>query len=307
MAILAEKKIGDEKQESSSEEESDVDSDEVPGDDFELGEGGEDGEEGSDSDDDEEEEDSDEEELDDTLKEEEWQREAKSNENAKQSSDEEGEAGEGSDEEMEEEGDDEASDEDEVDEEGNTGWADAMAKVLAMGKNSEKPVGVLSKAKKDNAKQKDSEGKVLEPLALRKARKRELDSIGRSMPNPLQRNAERTLTKIATRGVVQLFNAVREQQKDMKSQLKQAGGSFRKQEKVLKTINKENFINMLSGKATVRSEEPAEKRSRVEREVEEEEEEMEEKEEKQSSWSILRDDFMLGAKLKDWDQESDGD
>merc|ERR1719187_2117524 len=109
------------------------------------------------------------------------------------------------------------------------------------------------------------------------------------MPNPLQRNAERTLTKIATRGVVQLFNAVREQ------------------EKVLKTINKENFINMLSGKAMVGSEEPAEKRSRVEREVEEEEEEMEEKEEKQSSWSILRDDFMLGAKLKDWDQESDGD
>ena len=59
------------------------------------------------------------------------------------------------------------------------GWADAMAKVLAMGKNSEKTVGVLSKAKKDNAKEKDSEGKVLEPLALRKARKRELDSIGR--------------------------------------------------------------------------------------------------------------------------------
>ena len=57
---------------------------------------------------------------------------------------------------------------------------------------------------------------------------------------------------------------------------------------VLKTINKENFINMLSGKATVRSEEPAEKRTRVEREVEEEEEEVEEKEEKQSSWSILR-------------------
>ena len=31
---------------------------------------------------------------------------------------------------------------------------------------------------------------------------------------------------------MQLFNAVREQQKDMKSQLRQAGGSFRKQEKV---------------------------------------------------------------------------
>ena len=136
------------------------------------------------------------------------------------------------------------------------------------------------------------------------------------------------------RGVVQLFNAVREQQKDMKSQLRQAGGSFRKQEKVifteelafyhsqysqywnnisywsnclfsqllntlitivevqqttfqvLKTINKANFINMLSGKAMVDGGEPAEKRSRVE-EVEEEEE-VEEREQKQSSWNILR-------------------
>merc|ERR1712025_135847 len=205
---------------------------------------------------------------------EDWKRESKSIEGVNESSDDEDneddDDGEG--EALEDEGDDEAS-EDEVDEEGNTGWADAMAKVLAMGKNSEKTVGVLSKAKKDNAKEKDSEGKVLEPLALRKARKRELDSIGRSMPNPLQRNAERTLTKIATRGVVQLFNAVREQQKDMKSQLRQAGGSFRKQEKVLKTINKANFINMLSGKAIVEGEEPAEKRSRLEnKEVEEEEE-----------------------------------
>ena len=134
------------------------------------------------------------------------------------------------------------------------------------------------------------------------------------------------------RGVVQLFNAVREQQKDMKSQLRQAGGSFRKQEKVifteelafyhsqywnnisywsnclfsqllntlitivevqqttfqvLKTINKANFINMLSGKAMVEGEEPAEKKSRLEKE-EEDEDEVEEKEPKQSSWNILR-------------------
>jgi len=311
---LGEEKIGGERQESSSEEEgSEVDSDdEVPQDDFEIGEDLGDEEEGSD---DESDEDDDEDDLDDTLKEEDWKRESKSTEEgAKESSDDDEESedeeddGEEGDEDVEEdEGDDEASEEDEVDEEGNTGWADAMAKVLAMGKNSEKTVGVLSKAKKDNAKEKDSEGKVLEPLALRKARKRELDSIGRSMPNPLQRNAERTFTRIATRGVVQLFNAVREQQKDMKSQLRQAGGSFRKQEKVLKTINKANFINMLSGKAMVeQGDEPAEKRSRLEKEEEDEEEE-EEKEQKQSSWNILRDDFMLGAKMKDWDQESDGD
>ena len=59
---------------------------------------------------------------------------------------------------------------------------------------------------------------------------------------------------------------------------------------MLKTINKANFINMLSGKAMVeQGDEPAEKRSRVEKdEEEEEEEEEEEKEQKQSSWNILR-------------------
>jgi hypothetical protein len=34
-------------------------------------------------------------------------------------------------------------------EEGNAGWADAISKVLAMGKNSEKEVTLLSKAKRD--------------------------------------------------------------------------------------------------------------------------------------------------------------
>merc|ERR1712025_1542215 len=80
----------------------------------------------------------------------------------------------------------------ENDEEGNAGWADAMAKVLAMGKNSDKPVSVLSKAKKDNVnKKKRSEDKEqddsedeenvteekFEPLAVRKAKKKQVDSI----------------------------------------------------------------------------------------------------------------------------------
>lgn len=293
---MVEEKVIDQAGESSEEDESDEDSD-VPQDDFT----GEDavviGEEGSEEESDEDEAESEDEDLDDTLKEEDWEREDKAKKAGGDSAGEE-------DEENEEEGDDEDSgeEEEERDEEGNSGWADAMAKVLAMGRNSEKTVSVLSKAKKDNAKHKDEAGKLLEPLAVRKAKKRTLDSIGRSRPDPLNRNAERTLAKIATRGVVQLFNAVRDQQKDMKTQLKQAGGSFRKQEKVLKTINKTNFINMLSGKAMDDVSEPQEKRSRQE----EQEEELEEQEQdKQSSWDILREDFMLGAKMKDWDKEED--
>ena len=211
------------------------------------------------------------------------------------------------------------NDEHETDEEadGNAGWADAMAKVLAMGKNSDKAVSVLSKAKKDNVNKKavkngdnvGSDGEEEEkeeveqklvPLALRKARKREIDSIGRKMPDVLDRNAEKALVKIATRGVVQLFNAVREQQKDIKSKLKEAGGSFRKQEKVFKNIDKNSFVEILTGKSISKPQgEPLAKKPKTEVK--------DENDENQSTWNILRDDFMLGAKMRDWDKESDGE
>jgi len=209
----------------------------------------------------------------------------------------------------------------EEDEEGNAGWADAMAKVLAIGKNSDKTVSVLSKAKKDNVKQKkkvkpkddskadgdkDSDDEpVLEPLAVRKARKKELDSIGRTKPDILQKNAEKVLTKIATRGVVQLFNAVRDQQKDMKNKLREAGGSTRKREKVFKNIDKNSFVEILTGtkQKPLATDQPPSKKPKTE--VKEEDKYPEE--DQASTWDILRDDYMLGAKMRDWDKDSDGD
>merc|ERR1712241_804647 len=217
---------------------------------------------------------------------------------------------------------DKDSDNSDEEEDGNAGWADAMAKVLAMGKRSDKPVSVLSKAKKDNVKRSkpstDSNEKTdaasdsdeeevpekkVEPLAVRKAKKKELDSIGRSLPSVLDRNAEKALSRTATRGVVQLFNAVRDHQKDMKTKLKEAGGSFRKQEKVYQNIDKNSFVELLTGgKPSANPSEPPAKRQKSE-EVKEEEDCTSQ----QSSWNILRDDFMLGAKMRDWDKESDGE
>merc|ERR1719423_243410 len=185
--------------------------------------------------------------------------------------------------------------------------------MLAMGKNSDKPVSILSKAKKDNVKRKkvpgdkkdgdssnedQDEEQKLEPLAVRKAKKKEIDSIGRSFPNVLERNAEKTLSKIATRGVVTFFNTVREHQKDMKTKLKEAGGSIRKQEKVYKNLDKNSFFQMLTGKSVSQSEPSAKK---VKIDVKDEENEDADK----PSWNILRDDYMLGVKMKDWDKESD--
>lgn len=211
--------------------------------------------------------------------------------------------------------DEHETDDEDAEDEGNVGWADAMSKVLAMGTNSDKIVSVLSKAKKDNVKKKtvktgdnagsdgeenDEVEKKYEPLALRKARKKEVDSIGRKIPDVLDRNAEKVLAKIATRGVVQLFNAVREQQKDLKSKLKEAGGSFRRQEKVFKNIDKNSFVEILTGKSISKPlGEPLAKKPKTEVK--------DENDENQSTWNILRDDFMLGAKMRDWDKESDGE
>ncbi len=215
--------------------------------------------------------------------------------------------------------DEDNDDEDDTLMEGNSGWADAMNKVLAMGKNTDKPVSVLSKAKKDNVKKekkKESEdGKGKEggenssdsndeeeaeephiPVSVRRAKKREIDSVCRVKPDITKRAVEKTLSKIATRGVVQLFNAVREQQKNVKSSLKEAGNTW-KREKILKNLDKDGFLAVLDGKRP--SEGPVSKRPKTEVK------ELKEEEDDTANWSALKPDYMLGAKMKDWDKESD--
>lgn len=104
-------------------------------------------------------------------------------------------------------------------------------------------------------------------------------------PNILEKDRERTLTKIATRGVVQLFNAVRIQQKDISKKLDEAGPLEVRKEKVLKSIDKRQFLDVLMGGKTQEAESKPKEYN------------------KESTWSVLRDDFMMGAKLKDWDKE----
>lgn len=48
---------------------------------------------------------------------------------------------------------------------------------------------------------------------------------------------------------MQLFNAVREQQKDISNKIKLAKGSVRKEDKVLKSVDKVAFLNSLMGNA----------------------------------------------------------
>ncbi|PNF36495.1 hypothetical protein B7P43_G15881 [Cryptotermes secundus] len=119
----------------------------------------------------------------------------------------------------------------------------------------------------------------------------ELQCKFRVKPSILDRDREKRLSKIATRGVVQLFNAVRQQQKSLESQLNEAGSSERKRDKVMKSLDKRAFLDILMGHS---HSEPVDSSIKLEAEL---------KEEKSPTWHVLRDDFMTGtARLKDWDK-----
>ncbi|XP_054716988.1 RRP15-like protein [Uloborus diversus] len=208
----------------------------------------------------------------------------------------------------------EISDEDaSVSSAGNLGWANAMCQVLNAPVHTEN--FILSKAKKDSErktkkkdeielvdgsgnllnKDKPEEKKVIKSFSqkrkevLEKQKQKALwEAMCRVKPDITQREKERELVKIATRGVVHLFNTVHEHQKSTK--VKKAKASKRS-EKL--NVVKGNFMDILKGY------EKQDKLAQADPVLE--------KTKQEETWSILKDDFMMGAEMKDWDKESDDD
>ena len=184
-----------------------------------------------------------------------------------------------------------------------TGLGDVMSRILQ--KNPSGGCSVLAKGLTDRQIQKKRKLKAAEEDSKSIAKKvprsdgdsssdseeethtGKIEDPVRVKPNPLQRDIERKLQRIATKGVVQLFNAVQKQQKLVEGKLSVAGSSEVKKSKALKTVTKGGFLDMLK---------PLNKDNIDDSSVD-----------KEPSWKILRDDYMMGAKLKDWDKESDGD
>lgn len=71
----------------------------------------------------------------------------------------------------------------------------------------------------------------------------------RKKPNILEKDRERLLSKIATKGVVQLFNAVRNQQKTVEKELDRNDVSEVKKERIMKKFDKRTFLDTLMGKS----------------------------------------------------------
>ena len=154
----------------------------------------------------------------------------------------------------------------------NNAWADAIGKVLHSEPKCKSVV--LAKAKKDkdrnlkrpNDAQEDvqivkADGTVVDvqdktdnksdntrPKKRAKLSRHEWDVLGKTKPKPEDNDRERMLCAIATKGVVQLFNAVREQQTTIESKIKEVGTSETKREKAMSQFDKKQFLDKLKGR-----------------------------------------------------------
>lgn len=215
--------------------------------------------------------------------------------------------------------------------EGNAGWADAFAKILQQEKPKNKKYLVLSKATKladrklktdpdkkltfeiageedeekdikpeiDTEDQKPSNNELELARIERTERNNKLQEL-RVKPGAMDRERERSFKRIATKGVVQLFNAVRSQQRDLVTRLEKAGPLDHKRDEVLNNIDKKQFLDMLMGGKRAKSE-------NIDNPVKDEKNANTADESRPSQWSVLRDDFMTSKKLKHWDKEDDDD
>ncbi|KAI3361600.1 hypothetical protein L3Q82_013741 [Scortum barcoo] len=190
------------------------------------------------------------------------------------------------------EGEDGREDEEGDDCNANAGWAEAMARILGK-KNPESKSSILVKNKElDKKKEKERQEQLERKKQVDK--KRAWEMMCREKPDIVKdRETERTLQRIATRGVVQLFNAVRKHQKTTDNKLREVGSSERKKAKFLSSVSKKDFIDVLrstegASRVTVKTEMDTAAAA-----------------EEKPAWCVLRDDFMMGATMKDWDKDSD--
>lgn len=150
------------------------------------------------------------------------------------------------------------------------GFASAFAKVMKQEKPKNKKNVFLSKSKKtldqpeDQADKLDFEidGEIKEEKPDKEQLDVDIDVKDRKnkalalriKPSLMDREREKAFKKIATKGVVQLFNAVRVQQKDLAEKLDEAGPLDHRKDAVLNNINKKKFLDVLMGGKRSKSE-----------------------------------------------------
>ncbi|ORZ35045.1 Rrp15p-domain-containing protein, partial [Catenaria anguillulae PL171] len=187
---------------------------------------------------------------------------------------------------------------------------EAIADILSSKPRASATAPILSRTA---IERKLEEEKIEEKARKILAREHKLDySKEHVLPSAADLEYERKLRKVATRGVVKLFNAVRAAQhkvKVVKAKDASVIPSMDTKEKVVSTA-KSTFMDILR-----RGNQPKTQSVLFNREPPSEEAESAAAEKKSngdkqaasgsSSWGVLDDGFMMDAKLKDWEQEDE--
>uniref|UniRef100_K3W9B8 RRP15-like protein n=1 Tax=Globisporangium ultimum (strain ATCC 200006 / CBS 805.95 / DAOM BR144) TaxID=431595 RepID=K3W9B8_GLOUD len=158
------------------------------------------------------------------------------------------------------------------------GFGDAMSKIL--GQNvAEDAQPILAKRTTARMREIMEEKKVTKTARISAAEKREKEQKDMIIPDHTTAVQDRRLRMIATKGVVALFNAIE------KHQHLNGKKADDKNDKKVKEMSKDNFLGLLksSQKSTTKDAAAASAPTA------------------KSSWSVVQDDYMMGAKLKDWD------
>lgn len=214
----------------------------------------------------------------------------------------------------------------------SAGMANAMSRILGLSTSttkSAKPV-VLSKTITPLQKQQQLEAEQKKKTKLKRKERKERNLLAMHIPlsvattSPLlimnngngelgnqqsvgkELESERMHRRVATRGVVALFNAISKHQQTVREKEQVLLPSKAKKDDSIKTTTKTGFLDMLKNTAVAKSGESmngnaitttTKKGNDASREAEST------SAKKKPGWNALKDDFMMNSKLKDWDKD----
>eukprot|EP00598_Pedospumella_elongata_P003190 CAMPEP_0184972162 /NCGR_PEP_ID=MMETSP1098-20130426/4212_1 /TAXON_ID=89044 /ORGANISM="Spumella elongata, Strain CCAP 955/1" /LENGTH=236 /DNA_ID=CAMNT_0027494395 /DNA_START=53 /DNA_END=763 /DNA_ORIENTATION=- len=188
-----------------------------------------------------------------------------------------------------------------IPEEGGDGLADMMSKILHQNIGTKVPV----LAKRKTALMKDIETVHKDNADLKKLRvERRLERTKQMVvPDASTADFERQLKKLATRGVVALFNAIAKAKRDTVAAEEAAASSKKERSEAARDdtenssiISRERALQASKMSASNKKAAAADKDGAVEGEG-------------GSKWAALRDDYMVGQQLtvKNWDKAAESD
>merc|ERR1712142_692521 len=175
---------------------------------------------------------------------------------------------------------------------------DVIGKILDKSIDTHNTNIVLCKSRKSKKRKLDAKQEHLarKEKELKLAESRELNHV---VPTRGNAQKEVLLKRIATKGVVKLLNAVSQHQKNVSEKMKEERTEAGKDKVESKVAKPSNFMELLMKK---KPEQVKKKKMKTIGKDEVKEEEEEEEEGDAKKWKVLREDFMLGSSMKDWDK-----